>query len=332
LEKWWSGGKRAGNGFTEAEREAYFALTQADALTPLDASDMIGRSEVDCRIAMQALCGSCIVRRVGLGLGVYSLGARIFSEWVMQGSAPPRVPGKPANTRRGSKCSRFVISIHGIRTRGEWQKLLTRAMGREFTHEPWDYGDFSFLRLLRPGQRARQIDRFRDDYHRMRTDCGAIPSVVAHSFGTYIVANAMEKYPEICFDQMIFCGSIVPPDFRWSGFDEQRFARMLHDYGCLDIWAKLVEWVVPDAGGSGSWGFKDKAGGRIVERQHPLFDHSSYFYLGNFTENWIPFLSGRDPRSQPVPRLQEIRKWKVRLVALLGAVLLAGLVLVGFGW
>jgi pimeloyl-ACP methyl ester carboxylesterase len=295
---------------------------RAEVLTPAQASAMDGLSEQECRIAMEALCGACVVKRVRLG--AYSVGARIFYEYVRRKEDVSPTHDPPSSAVTKPKHSSHVISLHGIRTRGVWQKILTRAMGNAFSHDPWDYGWFAFFKLIRPGQREREIENFRDEYHLKYGDRGIVPSVIAHSFGTYIVARAMEKYPDIRFDQMILCGSILPPDFQWSGFDDTRFARMLHDYGGRDFWAKVVEWVVPDAGPSGSKGFKDPAGGRIIERHSPRFRHSDYFYSGNFTNSWIPFLRGGVPLK--TVELRGSRNWKFRLVVSLGVALVAAVI------
>lgn len=100
-----------------------------------------------------------------------------------------------------------VITIHGIKTRGKWQKDITPFL-QNFIHEPLDFGNFLAVQLARTKSRNAKVEFFRDEYTRIaRSD--PYPSIIAHSFGTYIVATAMERYPEIRFDRIIFCGSIV---------------------------------------------------------------------------------------------------------------------------
>lgn len=206
----------------------------------------------------------------------------------------------------------IVISLHGIRTRGEWQKRLAPELAAAgFIPEPLDYGFFCLMKLLDPWSRRRQIDWFRDEYTRVRQRFPtATISIVAHSMGTYLVARSMEIYEEVEFSKVIFCGAIVRQDYPWSGImNRSQSLRVLNDYGSMDIWARIVEWVVSDAGQSGLRGFRDGGAGRVVQRCHPEFRHSDYFYTLNYQNNWIPFLLGTDPPTN-APFLPRSRNWK----------------------
>src|ERR1051325_2864688 len=102
----------------------------------------------------------------------------------------------------------IVISLHGIRTRGGWQKELTQTLNESgFVHVPLDYGFFGALQLLLPFARRKKVDWFRDRYGQAVGD-GPPPSLIAHSFGTYIATEAMRIYPSVRFDRIILCGSI----------------------------------------------------------------------------------------------------------------------------
>ena len=93
-----------------------------------------------------------------------------------------------------SSYSRRVLSIHGIRTTGGWQKDLNDALEEsDLKHSPLDYGFFSLIMLLRPRRREEEIDRFRDQVSRYIENDKGIPSVIAHSFGSYIVAKSLLK-------------------------------------------------------------------------------------------------------------------------------------------
>lgn len=192
--------------------------------------------------------------------------------------------------------SKWIISVHGIRTRGVWQKELNPELNAAgLRHAPLDYGFYTALAFVWPPSRERQIKRFLDRYSNHVALYGSRPSVVAHSFGTYLVGRAMEKYPEVTFDQVILCGSILPRAYSWANRIPSQAIRVLNDYGRRDFWAKVVTWLVRDSGPSGSEGFTDEAGGRVIQRRHPEFRHSDYFYFLNFRKNWVPFLKGEMP-------------------------------------
>jgi pimeloyl-ACP methyl ester carboxylesterase len=226
----------------------------------------------------------------------------------------------------------LVISLHGIRTRGSWQKDLAIQLNRAgFDYSPLDFGFFHALQLFWPAARERRVRWFRDVYTRTAGENNGAPiSVVAHSFGTYLVARAMERFPEVTFDRLVLCGSIVRRDYPWTKVihESKQVVEVLNDYGRMDLWAGIVRWFVADAGPSGTKGFTDDASGRVIQREHAEFSHSDYFYDLNYDKTWIPFLNGLGP----APLLTSGRQatnWRFRatviLLALLTGLLVAGM-------
>ncbi|MGH9821999.1 MAG: tetratricopeptide repeat protein, partial [Blastocatellia bacterium] len=230
----------------------------------------------------------------------------------------------------GGDTKPVVISIHGIRTQGAWQKELTTVLNEAgFIHEPLNYGFLEAIKILFRSRRTRQVKWFVQEYTRIREEYGNRRlSVIAHSFGTYLVAEAMEHYPEIRFERVILVGSIIPIDYSWRvRLDARQVISVLNECARQDIVVKLAEWVISNAGPSGSRGFEDNAGGLVTERKHPRFGHSDYFYRLNYTNNWIPFLSdGTAPRLPPSPKRS--RNWKFLITCTLILAVTATLALV----
>lgn len=195
----------------------------------------------------------------------------------------------------------LVISLHGIRTRGAWQKQLNsdlQSLG--FRHELLDYGFFRACQLLIPWFRKRQVEWFRREYERLAANVQGPPSAIAHSFGTYIVASALERYAEIRFDRIILCGSIVRRDYDWGALIESgRVDAVLNDYGGRDFWPKAAESTISDGGASGTRGFL-MPHPNLYQRYRPQFQHSDYFYALNYRQTWIPFLEGDEPSEVPI--------------------------------
>ena len=128
------------------------------------------------------------------------------------------------------------------------------------------------------------------------------PSLIAHSFGTYIVGAALEQFAEIRFDRIVLCGSIVRRDYNWGALIESgRVDAVLNDYGGKDLWPKVAEFLISDGGASGTKGFSIPHA-NLYQRYRPVFSHSDYFYPLNYRENWIPFLEGGEPATVPVER------------------------------
>lgn len=211
-------------------------------------------------------------------------------------SSVPRPIGKRAKLTHGDTAMTArptVFSLHGIRTRGAWQKDMQPILDEAgFRHVPLDFGFFRAISLIYPPTRRKQVEWFRDVYSTQVSGTQP-PSIIAHSLGTYLVGTAMELYEGIVFDRIILCGSILRTEYPWSEVISSgaRASQVLNDYGGKDIWASIVGWAVHDAGESGASGFRDLAGGKVLQRGHRGRRHSDYFYDGNYRV-WTKFLKG----------------------------------------
>jgi hypothetical protein len=203
--------------------------------------------------------------------------------------------------------------------------LLSQA---GFTTAPLDYGNFLALQLLVRWSRQKKVQWLRDECERVyRTTGDDRPSIIAHSFGTYLVAQAINLY-QLAFDRLVFCGAIVRQDYPWTRVFSQGLVRsVLNDYGHRDFWAWIVEYVVKNAGRSGVKGFQDLAEGRVLQREHSEFRHSDYFYDRNYRKNWIPFLQGETPPPL-LPTDRRPPNWRFRIPALLVSLV----VMIGLGY
>jgi pimeloyl-ACP methyl ester carboxylesterase len=232
----------------------------------------------------------------------------------------------------GKTHQRWVTSIHGIMTRGAWQKQLAPLLSERGFH-PWlfDYKWYDPIRMLFEGSRNNKVDEFQKEYgHFKDGHQDVVPSIVAHSMGSYIVTRAIEKYG-LTFDRVILCGAIVREDYPWNDMVAAgRINRVLHDYGRKDIWARMAIWLISDAGQSGYKGFEQEAGGTVVQRRHAWYRHSDYFNRTNFVERWIPFLGGTDPDPIP-PEVRPRPNWRHRLLQLIFFAVIAAIVWAVFG-
>ena len=212
------------------------------------------------------------------------------------------------------------MTIHGIFTRGKWQKEISPLLAG-YIHHPVDFGYFWPWRLYFERSRRKVIKLFLEEYTKAKAR-DPRPFIIAHSFGTYVVARALAKHPEIELDRIIFCGSIVDVGFGWSTRVNQ-FNALLNDCGKKDRWSKLSPFIVADGGPSGVVGFSDIAEGAVLNHINPQFEHSDYFYDLNYQQRWLPFLHGREPKA---PTKEDKRafnwrafvfRWLLRLIVLI---------------
>jgi pimeloyl-ACP methyl ester carboxylesterase len=173
---------------------------------------------------------------------------------------------------------RVVFVIHGIRDEGHWtQKIAARAK-QEFAARPGhdrsqievvtsSYGYFSMLQFLRYKQRRSKVSWLVEEYvEAKRRFPSAEFSFIGHSNGTYLAAHALERFPEITFERLVFAGSVVSTQFDWQGLGER--AKYVLNYAATTDWvvgifpriADLLplRWLLgPSLGGAGIESFPD---------------------------------------------------------------------------
>jgi hypothetical protein len=188
----------------------------------------------------------------------------------------------------------LVFALHGFNTRGEWKNrlglLLTKATdGRRFLYFPWDYGVFRF-KILSPFSRRHRVDRFQKVYNDVLAACeNPRPEVcaVAHSFGTYIVAHALRRFPEVAFDRVLFVGAALPRRFEWQPV-LHRVGRLLN-LVCGSDSALVAACLVPGLGDAGRSGFVVEHA-HILQRRERFSDHGDLFGDEYMRQVWVPFL------------------------------------------
>jgi len=228
-----------------------------------------------------------------------------------------------------------IAPLHGIRTTANWQRTFSDAVQRvgwKCDLERWYYGKYSLLRFLLPWQRSSRVYWFRDTYTKLLSDrsfdieSDNLPSIVAHSFGTYILGYALVKFPNIKFDKIILCGSILPKDFPWDDLlDRGQVLAVRNEYGTDDKCSDIVRWFVKGTGSSGKTGFERKHRKLLEERFS--FRHSDYFERGHMDSYWIPFIQkgivAELPHEFPAYRSRPNTPWGLYVVYLIMIVTLA---------
>jgi hypothetical protein len=193
--------------------------------------------------------------------------------------------------------ARVIWPIHGIWTNAPWQRMLADLAPRHgwvCLLNRWTYGSYSPIAFLNPFSREKKLDWFRNQYDKQLYDkrhaleAGRYPSVVAHSFGTYILGYALVRFDFIRFEKVLLCGSILPVDFPWDKLIERgQVQAVRNEFGVRDPWVKCVRWFVGGTGPSGAAGFTcthDR-----LQQEKFAYDHSEYFGADHMEDRWMPF-------------------------------------------
>jgi WD40 repeat protein len=202
---------------------------------------------------------------------------------------------------------KVVFPLHGIRTRAEWQRTLSdvaQKKGWICRLDKWSFGKFNIFQFLLPWSRMAKVKWFRDTYQdeldKLHLEKSSYPCIVAHSFGTYILGNALMKYNFLRFDKVILCGSILPLDFPWDDLIKRgQVQEVRNEFGVKDAWVRLVDRFVPATGPSGAEKFL--CDHPCVEQHRFDYAHSEYFSQGHMENNWFPFLERRP--TKPMERV-----------------------------
>lgn len=205
---------------------------------------------------------------------------------------------------------RIVVTVHGIRTFGQWQDRLRSLIAHESEEiivEPFRYGYFSALAFMLPVFRWFAVLFFRT---RLRSLIKRYPhgrfTFVAHSFGTHLTIHGLQglrqqDVPEI--DLIILAGSVLRPNFNWPKFLlKLPCRRVINDCGVNDNVLLLSQFGVLLSGMAGRVGFYGFTGNDIVNRFF-VGGHGHYFTSSRHDQNyfmrtyWLPsIVNGAVPR------------------------------------
>lgn len=196
-----------------------------------------------------------------------------------------------------------VLLIHGIRTRASWAEMVGKALEEDcgVTAIPIRYGFFNSIKFLSPWFfRKAPIERVVRELRMAQKDYTNV-SVIAHSFGTHIIVNAL-KNRDISLHRIILCGCVVSDKFHRAEFAAQIGPDIiLNDCGTHDVWPVLATSCTWGFGSSGTFGM-----GTIgVRDRFNKFGHGDYFDQEFVKEFWCPFI--RDGKVVPTP-WESIRK------------------------
>jgi hypothetical protein len=185
-----------------------------------------------------------------------------------------------------------VVTLHGIRTRGEWQKRIAPKIAR-YGMIPvlLDYGYLNLVQFLNPWTRDKLVKWLRDEISAVRRDYPESPiSVVAHSLGTYLVARLLEEESSFTFETVLFSGSIVAREYDWKRLLSTNRVQYVANYIAeKDVWPKLAELVIKGAGRAGTEGFTSEHPA-LFQHAHAKYGHSDYFSPHTFEVLWLPKL------------------------------------------
>jgi WD40 repeat protein len=214
----------------------------------------------------------------------------------------------------------LLVSVHGIRTFGNWQERLERMINAEVSRRNNDqirvvnykYGYFSVIAFLIPVLRWLVVRRFRTELLALSgSDQWDRVDLVGHSFGTHIIAWALYSIPDKdrpAIHTLLFAGSVLKSNFLWQPLLGRGVKRVVNDCGVVDSVLLLGQFFVLFTGMAGRIGFNGVTG-RNFRNRYFKFGHSDYFFVKGAADDtfmsryWLPLLT-----SEAEPELVDVRE------------------------
>jgi hypothetical protein len=207
----------------------------------------------------------------------------------------------------------LVFLVHGIRDRAAWRAHVAPAIEQPGVEVcPCSYGYFDLFRFWWPWNTRlvplALVERQIRGYKARAESKGnhVVMSVIAHSFGTYLISKIMEEATDLSWERIIFCGCIVPESFRWDKVAPRvNPDNVINDVGNHDIWPVMAKLLTFGYGDAGTHGF----GTAVHDRFHDS-GHSDYFN-GTFPATfWAPWIhDGKLVKPATPPEPTKIRGW-----------------------
>ncbi|PTT24605.1 hypothetical protein DBR18_26930 [Pseudomonas sp. HMWF021] len=175
---------------------------------------------------------------------------------------------------------RLLITIHGIRTFGKWQEALGSSMqaySRDFEFVDVKYGFYDIVSFAIPYLRNRKAKQASQQViSALEANPGKHVYIVAHSFGTYVLLEALKKIKTAeVVKCVIMCGSPLPHDTDISPI--LRCSKItINECGINDavlLSSRLLLWGTGDAG---RVGFRTQHSRKFMNRYYKG-GHSLYF-------------------------------------------------------
>ena len=231
---------------------------------------------------------------------------------------------KNDETEELNKPAHVVMLVHGINDFATWSKMIQTTFNEEsdVVVLPTGYGFYPVWKFLSPPiirgvfvwfakrEVVKQYRSVKDQYEDAKI------SVIAHSFGTYLVTQALLKNKDLRFHRVILCGSVVSRNFKWELIADQIGAKptnqyLVNDCGNGDHWPMMgrkVGWGYGDIGTNGA-----SNAAYVTDRYHNG-NHGLFLKNRFVKEYWVPFIAdGRVVEGTQLAR--EKLKWYWRWLA-----------------
>jgi len=199
----------------------------------------------------------------------------------------------------------ILVSIHGLLSDAEWNKEIAPiASNQDWIFAPYIYKTNNPDLLFRPDKRNLVIDDFRSWIYELQERFEGRISIIAHSFGTFIIASYLDgfdyekEYPPVVFNSIILTGSILNTDFDWEKYRGKSIGCVYNMIAPNDEYVKYMPEtdLKKYIGMSDIFGIAGKVGFNtttpiLTQSKNKIFNHSNTIKRDIIESKWMPFLN-----------------------------------------
>lgn len=190
----------------------------------------------------------------------------------------------------------LAVTIHGIRTQGQWQEGLERNLvdkfGEDITCKKYKYNYYSATKLLIPKFRKKVIDDFKEQLIELLEKTPDTQVIFfAHSFGTYILMKALEDLPrdiDLNIEKVVLAGCVLKENYDLKSVrNVVDKSRIINDCGMNDGILLLSKYFCSDMGMAGRSGII----GIDINNRYFKGKHDFFYKNKQFIEKyWVPLI------------------------------------------
>lgn len=193
-----------------------------------------------------------------------------------------------------------LVTIHGLLSTATWNcEIAPIASSQGWIFAPYVYEGNTPDLFYDKSKRAEIVDNFRVWLYELSKRFPYEISIIAHSFGTYIVASYLFNFdvPPVKINCLILTGSILNREFKWSNM-KNKVAKVRNEIAPNDEWVKFMPnnlvlrklgGIDPIFGDSGVHGFSDTPSFLTQPTNH-IFSHNNVIKRDVIEKMWMPYL------------------------------------------
>lgn len=198
----------------------------------------------------------------------------------------------------------LLVSVHGLLSHGSWNMdIAPAASSQGWIIAPYMYETNKPDLLFRKGKRSKVVDSFREWIYDLSKKYDQKVSIIAHSFGTFIVGSYLEgfdedKFPPVSFNSVILTGSILNSNFDWNKHRGRSVGKVLNMIAPNDEFVKYMPQTTLKSyigmsnlfGTAGVDGFQDDFP-NVTQIKCKIFNHTNTIRRDIIETKWLPFLN-----------------------------------------